>query len=255
VLRQGLEKNIRTIPERVHTLPVEQTPKHAGESGIFGQNLSVIQPSGAAIPQEVLEGLAAGGAHPETIFVRADSGLADIVAAHTVRILQADYAKDLGAQDFYHGHLLVDTGNCDEGFDNYPRMFPRVLQREEWVNLILRSSPHFLYHTREKQHEQWQKERRPRSVIGTPDGEIHPATADTAMYREYGTVESEDAFTFSGTIHRMCSPVDKVELGQGLHLDHSDGAQFYILPDKNGRYSLPNDLAFDVFYAPFASGL
>ena len=248
----------------------------AGSGIAASDNIGIAVSSEAGIPGQTLEHFLCEHnlLMDNHVLVRMDKRLSDTIAVHAGRILSEGYAKSMDPDDFFHGHLLADTGDCSLS-DSYPSSFPRTIGLPDLVARLLESNPHFLYHTREArpsiatnsyhsvnplQMAFWNREHDlPRSIIGTQDGSIFPVSADNPLYKSLGTVNSTDQFSFNGhTYHGMCSPVSDAVIidepeGRRLYLSNMMGAQFFILKDSNGRYRLEDGSRYDIFFTATSS--
>lgn len=183
-----------------------------------------------------------------------DDVLGGIIAKHVTEIMSLGYAERLDSKDFFHGHLKVaDPTVCDtsESVDDFLYAdFPENMDKNEWLEMFLNADPHFIYHTREQLFTRDPFIGPPRSIMGTIDGKVFPMKSEEEYYKRYGTVTGNKPFEFNGQKYEgMCYGVGDTQVRLE---DDTFGrlwfTQFYILPDKKGRYELDDGQKFDVFY-------
>ena len=227
----------------VYAYPETAKPSQKTLNGLLGSDCQVLCPSPPL----------------ESLYVyRVDSAISDIVAVHVKNIMNAGYAEKLDNNDFWHGHFVFDDDIlCSYDVDDKERRkmwskLPPGMEKDEWVELYLNSSPYFIYHTRESTGPRFPYQGPPRSIIGTIGGNVYPMTSNTAPnFVSHGTVWTSDFFEFNGERHDgMCDAMIptkiRLRIGDREFMSYMPG--FYILEDSNGRYSLLDGIKFDIYY-------
>jgi len=193
-------------------------------------------------------GPSAGPIGPPAVHIPLPEPLAFFLLQHVRGMLAHGWAEDLTSMDLDHGHLLMKPGfTC-----------PKPCTPER----VAAGVAAILYHTAERS-DRWEEEgtrgvpadrRTPRSIIGWPDGSVHPAielvreqTAHLTAYESCGTV-------FHSDLPRLRADLfgepwfPKVHTAFGhVTLTCNLNDQFDILQDAEGRFRLFDGRYYDAY--------
>lgn len=169
--------------------------------------------------------------------------LGNTLEKHISAIVGGGYALHLSDYDFYHGHFLFDKeSKFREAIDWENDAKERVFTLDYYF-LSVRA---VMYHTREYLND-WipdSNENVPRSIVGLMDGSIEIPWFESEDYKQYGTIAGDNPFEINGKLNLWQEEIPLLTIGGGLYRAFT---KFQIVPNKNGRFSLPDGQKYELY--------
>jgi len=166
------------------------------------------------------------------------------ISKHIDAIFGEGYAHNLSKEDFFHGHFLFDKKGMladPAWFGDDGKFKERVFSLREYFS----AASAVIYHTREYLGD-WKpgRKNKPRSIVGTMDGDIHIPIYKSKDYRLYGSIGGEQPFMLNGKLNPYKQEIPLVKIGEKVYRSES---VVFIKPAETGRFKLKSGQRYELY--------